>query len=99
MRVTVAQINTTPNDFEGNFNKIFNGVAAALRQCADVVVFPELTIPGYLVKYLVYTTGFIEKNLEVLYKVANLTKGTNLTVIVGYIDRNTTGVGKPFRNM
>jgi NAD+ synthetase len=103
MKITLAQINTTPNDFEGNFNKIRNGIASAIREFADVVVFPELTIPGYLVKDLVYTTGFIEKNLETLQRVVRLTDAHDNehspVVIVGYIDYNTSGVGKPFRNM
>lgn len=99
MKITMAQINTTPNDFPGNFQKIMNGIATGIRDSSDVVVFPELTIPGYLVRDLVYTSGFIERNLEYLQRVANLTLETSLTVIVGYIDRNNTGFGKPFRNM
>lgn len=103
MKITMAQINTTPNDFEGNFNKIRNGIASGIREKSDIVIFPELTIPGYLVKDLVYTSGFIERNLEYLTSVAMLTTPHDHNfapmVIVGYIDRNTTGVGKPFRNM
>lgn len=99
MRITMAQINTTPNDFPGNFRKIQEGITAALDDKADVVVFPETTICGYLVKDLVYTSGFIEKNLMYLQQVAALTAHNNLVVIVGYIDRNYSGVGKPFRNM
>jgi len=99
MKITLAQINTTPNDFSGNFARIHNGIEAALKDQSDVVVFPELTLPGYLVKDLVYTTGFIEKNLYYLQEVAKLTSHNDMTVIVGYIDRNYKGVGKPFRNM
>lgn len=99
MLITMAQINTTPNDFSGNFQKILNGIIEADAKGSDVVVFPELTIPGYLVKDLVYTSGFVEKNLEYLQNVAKLTIGLSVTAIVGYIDRNNKGVGKPFRNM
>lgn len=99
MRITMAQINTTPNDFSGNFHMIMAGIEAAKKDNADVVVFPELTIPGYLVKDLVYTSGFVEKNLEYLQNVARLTIDSDITVLVGYIDRSYKGVGKPFRNM
>jgi NAD+ synthetase len=99
MKITMAQINTTPNDFAGNFKKIQDGVDAAIEAKADVIVFPELTIPGYLVKDLVYTTGFIDKNLAYLKNVTNLSLHNDITIIVGYIDRNNKGVGKPFRNM
>lgn len=99
LRITMAQINTTPNDFAGNYKKIFDGIAEAEDKKADVVVFPELTLPGYLVKDLVYTTGFIEKNLSYLQQVVKVTTGMNVTAIIGYVDNNHTGVGKPFRNM
>jgi NAD+ synthase (glutamine-hydrolysing) len=99
MKITLAQINTTPNDFSGNFQKIFDGISSAVHDNSDVVIFPELTIPGYLVKDLVYTSGFVEKNLEYLQRIAHMTNGYNITVIVGYIDKNYNGVGKPFRNM
>lgn len=100
MKVTLAQINTTPNDFEGNFNKITTGILNGKADGADVVVFPELSIPGYLVKDLVYGHNFVEKNLMYLNKIAEYSKKyNNLNVVVGYIDNNTTGVGKPFKNM
>lgn len=99
MKVTLAQINTTPNDFEGNFESIKQGIEIALIQEANVVVFCEATISGYLVKDLIYSSGFIEKNLVYLEKVAALTRENNLFVIVGYFDRNYTGYGKSFRNM
>lgn len=99
MKVTLAQINTTPNDFSGNFTKIQEGIEKAIADNSDIVVFPELTICGYLVRDLMYTSDFIERNLRYLQNIANLTFQTNLTVIVGYIDRNYTGIGKPFRNM
>jgi NAD+ synthetase len=114
MKITLAQINTTPNDFEGNLLKIESGIRSAITENADVIIFPELTICGYLVKDLVYTSGFIKKNLDYLNKVVDSTNNLktiwsgvenganrlkNLTVIVGYIDRNNTGIGKPFRNM
>ena len=99
MKITLAQINTTPNDFSGNFTKIQDGIEKAIKDNSDVIVFPELAIPGYLVRDLVYSTGFVEKNLFYLRNVVNLTIDNNLTVIVGYIDKNTTGFGKPFRNM
>lgn len=99
MKVTLAQINTTPNDFEGNFESIKQGIEIALIQEANVVVFCEATISGYLVKDLIYSSDFIEKNLFFLKEVAALTKDNNLFVIVGYFDKNYSGHGKPFRNM
>ncbi len=99
MKVCLAQINTTPGDFSANFAAIVAGIDAALRGGADVVLFPELSIPGYLHQDLIYHPSYVARNLEVLDDVVERTRGlAGLYVVVGYIDRNEE-VGKPFRNM
>ena len=55
MKVTLAQINTTPCDFEGNFNKIKNAIIQAHDEQSHMIVFPELTIPGYLTNDFMYS--------------------------------------------
>jgi len=101
MKVILAQINTTPRDFAGNFGKIHQGLVKAGEESADLAVFPELCIPGYLSKDMMYHNGYIEQNLEHLELIREATKNVcpKTHVIVGYIDRNTSGTGKPFRNM
>lgn len=99
MKVCLAQINTTPGDFSGNFAAISAGIDAASNAGAEIVVFPELAIPGYLHQDLIYHSAYVQKNLEVLADVVRRTRGLpGLHVVVGYIDRND-GPGKPFRNM
>lgn len=99
MKVLVAQTNTTPRDFEGNVAQIVFAIDEAEAKGADLVVTPELSIPGYLCRDLVYNDVFIENNLKALQLVlAQSAKHPQITVVVGYVSRNTTGVGKPFRN-
>lgn len=101
MKVCLGQINTTPGDFEGNLSRIKAGIDSASQQNADVVVFPELSIPGYLSQDLMYHPTYIDMNLTYLDKI-RLYAGSlspDLYVIVGYIDRNSKSVGKPFANM
>lgn len=100
MLISMCQINTTPNDFEGNTEKIIRGINKTGDDGADIVVFPELTIPGYSVKDLVYESSFIETNLIVLQKICEHSKTyKNLHIIVGYIGKNNSGTGKKFTNM
>ncbi len=47
MRVALAQINTTVGDLEGNVQRCEAAVATAQEQGADLVVLPEMAIPGY----------------------------------------------------
>jgi len=100
MKVGLGQINTTPNDFEGNTHQILIYTAAAAKQDCDLVVFPELSICGYLCRDLLYREWFIESNLRHLGQIVEASaKFPELTIVVGYVDRNTKGSGKPFANM
>ena len=97
VKVCLAQINTTPGDFEGNLQRIRTGVDAATAGGAHLVVFPELTIPGYLTQDLIYHPAYVARNLAVLDEVKAMTIDTPCAVVVGFIDHNP-GPGKPFRN-
>ena len=52
MKICLGQINTTPGDFTGNLEKVRVGIEAASKAQADLVVFPELTLPGYLLSLI-----------------------------------------------
>jgi len=101
VKVCLGQINTTPGDFEGNFSRIKAGIDSACRQMADVVVFPELSIPGYLSQDLIYHPTYVDMNLKYLDAIRQYANSLspNLYVIVGYIGRNSKTQGKPFTNL
>jgi NAD+ synthase (glutamine-hydrolysing) len=100
MKVCLAQINTTPGDFSGNLEKVQSGIEAASKAHSDLVVFPELTLPGYLSQDLIYNPDFIERNLQALEEVVEMSRHCDPTlhIVIGYIGKNT-GVGKPFTNL
>ena len=100
MKVCLGQINTTPGDFEGNLAAIQKGIDVASKANCDLIVFPELSIPGYLSQDLIYHSEFVDQNLKILDELVQMTLAvdSNLHVVVGYIGRNS-GNGKPFRNM
>jgi NAD+ synthase (glutamine-hydrolysing) len=100
MKFVIAQINTTPCDFEGNLKQILEGIRQAGESDCKLVVFPELSIPGYLSQDLMFDHDFVERNYECVGEIRDLSKSyPDLRIIVGCIDRNTKGVGKPFWNM
>ena len=47
MRFALAQVNTRVGDIQRNVDLILASIHAAADAKADVVVFPELTVPGY----------------------------------------------------
>ena len=96
MKILAAQINLTVGDLLGNFEKMRSILSTYTNQ--DLIVFPELALSGYPPLDLTERVGFCEEQLGYLDKLAQATLYTKATVIVGYFDKNTKGVGKPFHN-
>jgi NAD+ synthase (glutamine-hydrolysing) len=85
-RIALAQINVTVGDLEGNVARILANVDAAKSQGADLVVFPELAVPGYPPEDLLLKPHFIEANLAALNEVATAARG--ILIVVGFVDRD-----------
>ena len=102
MNVLIGQINPTPGDFTGNCAQIQDGILLASQQNVDMAVFPELCIPGYLVQDKMREPDFVENNLRSLQDLIAFSRAVGPHkphIVVGYVDRNREGAGKPFRNM
>jgi NAD+ synthase (glutamine-hydrolysing) len=83
--IALAQINTTVGDLDGNKAKILANVDRAKVQGADVVVFPELAIPGYPPEDLLLKPSFVEANLAALAQVAAASE--DILIVTGFADR------------
>ncbi len=84
LRVALAQINTTVGDLEGNSSKVIEYADRAREFGADIVAFPELTLPGYPPEDLLLRRSFIADNQKALDSVAKHLHG--ITAVVGFID-------------
>ena len=85
-RTAVAQITTYPGEFRKNQVKIVAALRAAREQQAGLVVFPELTIPGYAHLDLALRTEYVDANLRCLEEL--LPETADLTALIGFIDRD-----------
>jgi len=91
LRVAGAQLNLTVGDISGNEEKIAAAMARAADAGADVLVVPELAIPGYPPEDLVLRRDFVEANIAALRRLARAS-GT-MTTVVGFVDF-ATGRGR-----
>jgi NAD+ synthase (glutamine-hydrolysing) len=96
MRIALGQINPTIGDLAGNVRKILDFTTRAKAEGAQVIVFPELAIPGYPPKDLLLKPQFVQDNLRALKLIATKTAG--IDVIVGYVEPNPDPVGRPLHN-
>jgi NAD+ synthase (glutamine-hydrolysing) len=90
MRVALAQINPTSADLNGNAAKIVDAIAAAADQRADIVVTPELVLPGYCIGDLVEDEAFLRANWRALQDIAAAARG--ITAVIGFIDVDPAAV-------
>ena len=96
MKVGIAQINTTVGDFTGNSAAILSAYRKLVSDGAELVITPELSIPGYPPLDLIFAGEFVERNLATLRELHDAVGEAPL--VVGFIDRNLSGKGKPFHN-
>lgn len=95
MRICLAQLNPTIGDLTGNTQKIIHAIEGARKQKADIVLFPELTISGYLPQDLLLYESFIKANEECLNQIVKAS--SHICVVVGLI-RHNPGEGKHLFN-
>jgi NAD+ synthase (glutamine-hydrolysing) len=84
MRIALAQLNATSGDISGNTAKIIDAVNEAAARGADLVVTPEMAIPGYCIGDLVEDADFLRANERAMQAVAAAARG--ITVVAGFID-------------
>jgi len=96
MKIALAQINPTVGDFSGNLKKILLFLKKAERGGADLCMFPEMAIPGYPARDLLFDEGFIDENLKTLEQLAKRVGGT--AAIVGFAARTGSRTGKGLFN-
>jgi NAD+ synthase (glutamine-hydrolysing) len=87
LRIGLAQINTTVGDLHGNTRRIISGLERAREQGVDLVLFPELAIPGYPPEDLLLKPSFIEANQVGLNELLPHTQG--LIAVVGFVDTDS----------
>src|SRR5919199_5195283 len=85
MRVALAQINTTVGDVWGNVGRMADALERAVGSGADLIAYPELTIPGYPPEDLLMRPSFIEENVRVLHEFAGQVP-ENVVATVGFVD-------------
>lgn len=96
MKIGIGQLNPRIGDFSGNTRKILEMIERARSQGHQLIAFPELALSGYPPRDLLDYPSFVDANLSALQKIAKETQ--EITVICGFIDRNTTKSGRPYFN-
>ncbi len=96
LKIAVAQLNFKIGDFEANTSQIADTLFTAKQEGVDLVVFPEMSVSGYMPDDLLDYPYFVEKCEYSLELVAQSCQG--IAAIVGGIMRNP-GKGRLLQNV
>jgi NAD+ synthase (glutamine-hydrolysing) len=98
MKIALAQFNPTVGDFEGNSARILNLAAQAKRRRADLAVFSELCICGYLPLDLLERLDFIQRNHDTLKQLAVQMPLPAIVGFVSHVNKDHDLIGKSIAN-
>lgn len=89
MKIALAQINPCIGDLEGNVEICLSAVEQAHAQGADLVVLPEMAIPGYPPRDILFDNSFSAAVFEATADLAHCT-ADGPPVIVGTLAKSAT---------
>jgi len=84
MRLALAQINPTVGDVDGNAAKVAEWIGRARETGAELVIFPELCIPGYPAEDLYLKRHFVAACQRAVEELAGA--ATGITALVGFAE-------------
>lgn len=96
MKISLAQLNYHIGNFESNTEKIINHIALAKADGADLVVFAELSVCGYIPRDFLEFDEFISLCETAAAQIAEHCKG--IACIIGLPIRNEAAAGKDLYN-
>ncbi len=98
MRIALAQFNPTVGDFEGNSARILALADQAKRRGADLVVYSELCVCGYLPLDLLERPAFIQRNYDTLKYIAAQMPLPGIVGFAGHVNKDYHPTGKSIAN-
>lgn len=90
LRIGIGQINTRVGDFEGNLEKIEALIEEAAGMGIELMIFPEMALPGYPMNDLAFSGSFIKAGEEALARIARNTARKKMIVVLGAIESDDT---------
>jgi len=95
LKVSLAQVDYTVNDFDQNAARIEAVIASA--GSTDLIVFSELALSGYYPQDLLLEPDFVDRQQVALERVLSASRGCEAHLVLGLVTRHE-GIGKPLRN-
>ena len=89
LTIAIAQINPALNDLSHNFKLHKELINSAIDARADLILFPELSLTGYLLKDLVKIVAINPATNDYINKLKELSK--NIAIVFGFVEQSDEG--------
>ena len=89
INLAVAQISCWVGDKNHNLKKMEKNIKEAKKERADLVIFPELSLTGYVCRDLVYELAEVVPNGQSVSQIESIAKRENVHVIFGMIEKSS----------
>jgi len=93
LRLALMQINAVVGGVEANLAKIKEGLNQVKQHNPDIVVFPELCLPGYPPEDLLFKLSFIQSCEEALNDLTAFSLNIKAVLVVGTVVKTEAGLG------
>lgn len=97
MNIRMIQLNPTPGDLEGNLRQMEEARRQAGADGIDLLLFPEMALPGYPPQDLLEQPAFCEACIRASHEFVSRTG--EMTVAFGTIERAPRGSRRPLSNV
>lgn len=87
MKIVLAQINTKLGLLEANLEKHLAFIKRAQAEKADLIIFPELSLTGYLLQDLAPTLAIQPTVSDPIFK-SLLQASKNIDIVLGFVDKD-----------
>ncbi len=87
VKIALAQINTKLGDVPANLAKHLDYIDRARQQGADLIVFPELSLTGYLLQDIATTVALQPTAQDPIFKQL-LDQSHDIDIMVGFVDED-----------
>jgi NAD+ synthase (glutamine-hydrolysing) len=88
IRIGLAQINTNLGGVHANLEKHHQYITEAVKSGADLVVFPELSLTGYVLQDLTPTVALHATEQDAVFK-SLLDASRDIDIVVGFVDEDS----------
>jgi predicted amidohydrolase len=88
IHLALSQINTTLGQVEKNLEKNLDQVSQAVKGGADLIVFPELSLTGYVLQDLASTVAHRPTSDDPVFKPL-LAASRKIDIVVGFVEEDT----------